>query len=277
MGSDHLIVSPEYVREIVAAQPLVYWRFEDDDPRQAANEMGGSYVAQLTGEADRVRQAGNASLELGAGLSDQALQSYMFCDQPLGSDFRKGYTLEAWFKPSHYHWGSVIGFLGDPEQPGWRAPHGLLLEIGGPRSTDSEIEHPGRVRYLHRNPPGGDFNSGTSCFSEDVYELRKWQHVVAVKTSTQLKLYVNGALAAEKDDPTTLPPGMKIIVGQLDREQFYRKFIGQIDELAVYPRPLSEEEVIRHYKLIRPSWPVPKPRKADQTATTTAVGIPASI
>ena len=180
MGSDHLVVSPEYVQEVVAAKPLVYWRFEDSDPSKVANEMGDKYHASLVGEAERVRQGGNTSLELGAGLSDQALRSYVYCESPLEDDFSGGYTLETWFKPSHYHWGSLVGFLGDPEQPGWRAPHGLLLEIGGPRLSDSEIEHPGRVRYLHRNPPGGDFNSGTSCFSEDVYDLRKWQRIAVL-------------------------------------------------------------------------------------------------
>jgi hypothetical protein len=254
MGSDHLTISPEYVRQIVDAGPLVYWRFEDDDPARIANEMGDKYQAVLAGEAERVRQGGNTSLELGGGLTDLALQSYVYCDTPLEADFSQGYTLETWVKPSHYHWGSVIGFLGDPEQPGWRVPHGLLLEIGGPRSSDTEIEHPGRVRYLHRNPPGGDFNSGTSCFSKDAYELRKWQHVVAVKSIDQMHLYINGQLVAEGSDGSTLAPGLKIIIGQLDREQFYRKFIGQIDELAVYPRPLSQEEVAEHYKTVRPSW-----------------------
>jgi hypothetical protein len=271
MGSDHLAVSPAYVQEVISAGPLAYWRFEDSNPKTVANEMGDNYHAMLTGEGERVRQGGNTSLELGAGLSDQALQSYVFCDEPLEADFSEGYTLETWVKPSHYHWGSLVGFLGDPEQPGWRVPHGLLLEIGGPRSSDSEIEHPGRVRYLHRNPPGGDFKSGTSCFSEDVYELRKWQHIAAVKSNTQLCLYINGSIVAQVDDATTLSPGLKVIIGQLDREQFYRKFIGQIDEFAIYARPLSEEEVVRHHKLVRPSWQTPAPvRKLDATTPADA-------
>ena len=63
----------------------------------------------------------------------------------------------------------------------------------------------------------------------------------------------------------------EIIIGQLDREQFYRKFVGQIDELAVYSRPLSEEEVVRHYKLIRPSWQPPTPQQQlEETATAQA-------
>ena len=268
MGSDHLPVTTEYVKEVVAAKPLIYWRFEDADSQRVSNEMGDSFSGQLKGVADRVRQAGNTSLELGAGLSEEALQSFVYCDEPLDGDFTAGYSLEVWFKPSHYHWGSVISFLGDPAQVGWRASHGLLLEIGGPRLSASEIEHPGRLRYLHRNPPGGDFASGTSLFSDAVYELRKWQHIVAVKTATDMRLYNNGDLVAKGDDSTTLAPGMKIMVGQLDREQFYRKFIGQIDELAVYNRPLSEKEIKSHYQLIRPSWNQRRvPGKSKETAS----------
>ena len=222
---------------------------------------------RLTGEAEWDSQAGNTSLELGAGLSELALQSYLFCDEPLSDGFDSGYTIEFWLKPSHYHWGSVVGLLGEPQQTGLRSPHGLLIEIGGPRTTASEIEHPGRVRFLHRNPPGDDVNSGTSIFSQNVYELRKWQHVAAVKTATHLQLYANGSLVAETGDESSLPPGMRIIIGQLDREQFYRKFVGQIDEFAVYPRPLSEAEVRQHYQLIRPRWSVQtEPTPSGKTA-----------
>jgi hypothetical protein len=254
MGSDHLAVSPEYVQTIVAGKPLVYWRFEDAEADRVANEMGPRYTGHLQGEADRVRQIGNTSLELGAGLTELALQSFIYTDDALEGDFPKGYAVEAWFKPSHYHWGSVISFLGDPAQPGWQAPHGLIIEIGGPRLSASEIEHPGKLRYVHRNPPGSDFASGTSLFSGEVYELRRWQHIVAVKSDSEMRLYNNGVLVASGNDSTGLAPGMKIVLGQLDRAQFYRKFIGQIDEFAVYPRPLSEEEVKGHFQLLRPSW-----------------------
>ncbi len=268
MGSDHLVVTPEYIREVISDKPLIYWRFEDSEANQVANEMSDSYQAHLTGVADRVRQAGNTSLELGAGLSAEALQSYVLCNEPLSDDFTDGYSVEAWVKPSHYHWGSLIAFLGNPPQPGWRAPHGFLLEIGGPCPSATAIEHPGRLRYLHRNPPSEDFNSGTSCFSEAAYELRKWQQIVAVKNQSEMRLYINGELVAQGEDSSTLAPGMKIMIGQLDREQFYRKFIGQIDELAIYPRPLSEQEIKKHFKLIRPSGnKLGFPRESNRTAS----------
>lgn len=275
MGSDNLVVTPEYVQEVVNAKPVIYWRFEDDSPHVISNEMGSRYQARLTGVADLVQQAGNSSLELGAGLTDEALSSYVYCDEPLDQDFSAGYSLEAWVKPSHYHWGSVVGFLGEPTHPGWNATHGLLLEVGGPRSSPTEIEHPGRLRYLHRSPPGEDIASGTSCFSEKVYELRKWQHVVAVKTKSKLQLYVNGEpVAAEREDSTSLVPGMKVIIGQLDRERFYRKFVGQIDEIAIYPRPLSSEDIIKHFKLVRPTWNrINLPPEPNQTAEAVLLNI----
>jgi hypothetical protein len=40
-------------------------------------------------------------------------------------------------------------------------------------------------------------------------------------------------------------------VGQLDQNRDNRRFIGQIDELAVYPRALSDQEVRRRYELLR--------------------------
>jgi hypothetical protein len=40
-------------------------------------------------------------------------------------------------------------------------------------------------------------------------------------------------------------------VGQLDQNRDNRRFIGQIDELAVYPRALSDQEIRRRYELLR--------------------------
>ena len=50
---------------------------------------------------------------------------------------------------------------------------------------------------------------------------------------------------------STLPPGLRVIVGQLDESRVERPFTGQLDELAIYPRPLSVEELRRHFELIR--------------------------
>ncbi|MBX3425540.1 MAG: LamG domain-containing protein [Pirellulales bacterium] len=267
MGSDGLHVTREYAREVLAAQPLIYWRFEDKNPQRINNAAADRYHGRVVGVAEMIRDRSNQYLDLGAALTDEAYSTYLVSEEPIRESFDAGYAVEAWIKPSHYHWCSLVALICPPPEPDWRSPHALLLELGGPRAAESSIEHPGRLRFLHRNPPSDVAGSGTSVFSEELYDLRRWQHVVAVKEGDRLKLYVNGKLSATGVDPTPLASGWRLLVGQLDEKQNYRRFIGQIDELAVYPHPLSEQDIVRHYELIRhPRRTEPRNPEASRTA-----------
>ena len=67
-----------------------------------------------------------------------------------------------------------------------------------------------------------------------------------------MRLYVNGELVAEGEDASELPSGLRLLVGRLYPSQGVRPFIGQLDELALYNRALSAEEIATHYQLVRP-------------------------
>jgi hypothetical protein len=134
----------------------------------------------------------------------------------------------------------------------------LLIEAGGPITDPSIIERPGRVRFLHRSPPSDDPAKGTSCFSDHPYEVRKWQHVAAVKEGDAMRLYVNGKRVATGSDASNFPGNCKLVVGQIDEVRNIRRFVGQLDELAVFPRALTEAEIARRYQLIRAESP-PRP------------------
>jgi hypothetical protein len=131
-------------------------------------------------------------------------------------------------------------------------PHGMLIELGGTGMIPSAVHHPGRIRFLHRNPASHDSQLGTSCYSTIAYTLRKWQHVVAVKDGHQMRLYINGQLAGEGADASELPSGLRLLVGKLYPASRVRPFIGQLDELALYYRALSQKEIETHYRVVRP-------------------------
>jgi hypothetical protein len=252
MQSDNLPISREYVDEVLRGKPILYWRFDDQSPDVVRNEVDvRQYNGRVVGAIQRIDEGDNRDVELGAGLTDEALHAYIISDEPLTADFSHGYSLEMWLKPSHYHWGTVVSFIGAPSQSGAVTPHGVLFELGGPIAYPSSIEQPGRLRFLHRSPPSDNLAQGTSCFSETPYELRKWQHVAAVKDGAQMRLYVDGRLVATGDDSTARPAGLSLIIGQLDRSRTDRRFVGQIDELAVYARALTAEEIRRRYEIIR--------------------------
>lgn len=258
MQSDDLPISEAYVAEVLASGPLLYWRFDDRNTDVVRNEVDDRrYNGRVVGAIKRADEGDNRDIELGAGLTDEALHAYIISDAPLDADFSHGYSLEMWIKPSHYHWGTAASFIGAQSKSETVTPHGVLFELGGPIAYPSSIEQPGRLRFLHRSPPSDDVTQGTSCFSEMPYELRKWQHVAAVKDGSRMRLYVDGRLVAAGDDSTALPAGLSLIVGQLDQWRTDRRFVGQIDELAVYARVLTAEEILSRYETVRSRPPKP--------------------
>jgi hypothetical protein len=136
----------------------------------------------------------------------------------------------------------------------------MLLELGGSGLIPTAVHHPGRIRFLHRSPASNDSATGTSCYSSAAYSLRKWQHLVAVKDGSKLRLYLNGEQVGEEDDDSRLTPGLKLLVGRLYPARNVRPFKGQLDELALYGRALSAEEIEAHYRIIRPQAPAAEPR-----------------
>lgn len=252
MVSDRLKISQQYVDAIRQAAPIVYWRFEEVRDGQIPNEAGDHYNGVVVGKPDWASQGENRAIELGSGLSDESLRAYVESSESLGRAITDSYSIEVWVKPSHYHLGALVSLARNLPDG---SEHGALLELGGPLTTPSTIEHPGRIRFLHRDPPSFDPSAGTSCFSKSPYELRCWEHVVAVKDGGEMRLYIDGELVAAADDNTGLAENLSLLIGQLDRHRDWRRFVGQLDELAVYNRALSDSEIRRHFQLVRPKKP----------------------
>jgi hypothetical protein len=67
-----------------------------------------------------------------------------------------------------------------------------------------------------------------------------------------MRLYINGDQVAEGEDRSDLPHGLRLLVGRLYPDRGVRPFIGQLDELALYRRALTPQEITQHYRLVRP-------------------------
>ncbi|MBN1421557.1 MAG: LamG domain-containing protein [Planctomycetes bacterium] len=79
----------------------------------------------------------------------------------------------------------------------------------------------------------------------------EWTHVVCVYDGLELRLYVNGAIAVS----LPLDPGMCVLgqsISALDLGYGHccgkESFIGEMDELKVYKRALTDEEILGHYE-----------------------------
>lgn len=245
MATDFLSVTPEYVRTIVAARPVAYWRFEQAPQDGTPNEMGGAYRGIVKGQVGWAGPEGNRAVELGLSAKPGSIRASESWDAVLAGDF----SIELWMKPSHHHLGSMVGFVGEFDPALRRNRHGILLEACGPSNPWLRVNE---VRFLHRSELTANATDGVSCFSGKPYEPRRWQHLVAERDGDKLLLYVDGELVQQAVDGRPTPRGLQLVIGQLYTETVERFFIGQLDEVAIYDRALSSEEAASHYRLLRP-------------------------
>lgn len=245
MANDQINVSPQYGAKIAAAQPTAYYRFEDQDAAVVKNEMGPRHALSIEGDGVRI-----ASRD-GNGVAEFVLREEAAClTSPEPFDELNGdYTVEMWVKPSHFQWGTLAALLErDYDDQGEIDRHAMIVELQGANAPPEGIAK--SVRFLHRSPPSEE-RGGTSCFSSAFYRAQAWQHVAAVKRGDQLNLFLNGELVASAVDATYLPKGLQLVVGQLFSFGTVRPFVGHIDELAIYARALTIDEIREHIATMR--------------------------
>jgi len=136
------------------------------------------------------------------------------------------YTIALWFR--------VDGGSGSRDILSAKGPsgvNGVLLEIQGD----------GTLRNLHRFPfaSGG----GSNIYTEASYDDGSWHHAAAVKTASEMILYVDGQQVGTQPDSSQFEgPLGEIWLGTLD-QRVDRMLPGAIDDLRIYNRALSEQEI----------------------------------
>lgn len=245
MASDQITATPEYAATIAAADPAAYYRFEEADAAVVKNEMGPRHALEAKGDGVRITSRD------GGGVAEFVIRDEAAClTSPEPFDELDGdYTVEMWVKPSHYQWGALAALLErDHDDKGEIDRHALIVELQGANAPPEGLAK--SLRFVHRSPPSEE-RGGTSCFSSAFYRAQSWQHVAAVKRGDQLNLYLNGERVASAVDATHLPKGLQLVVGQLFSFGTVRPFVGHIDELAIYARALSAEEIRQHIAMMR--------------------------
>lgn len=252
MLTDDLMLDHQYAAVVKKHKPLAYWRFESISGGRVENEMGPHLPIRILGDVALRGGEANHYAEFVDSLEEQHINAMLVTDEPISVDPLKEYSIEIWVKPSHYQQASIVGLVGGPLDENHQSRHGMLLELAGPHPPVTSTAHPGRVRYLNRFPAARYPQRNESVFSQDAYELRRWQHVVVVKDTEQKRLYINGVLQAERRDTNPLSGGLTLLVGRLHQQRPERRFIGQFDDLAIYDHALTTADVEEHYRLARP-------------------------
>ncbi|MCO6046950.1 LamG domain-containing protein [Aeoliella sp. ICT_H6.2] len=257
MAFDRLDFGHAYRDAILESKPDVYWRFEDgDDAVENEGRLEG-FTGYVSGSVSWYNTLENRALEFGLTETPGLLVSRATWP----TEDLDNYTVQFWVKPSHYHKGALLGLVGDT-LPDGRCPHSLLLELSGLQEGFDQYVTPNALRFVHRSPASVLPEDGAHCSSESPYSVRQWQQVVARKMGSRLELFCNAEKVASAENSKPLPVGNRVLIGQVypvfikaSRGIAHRPFVGQIDEVSLYGRALSDKEIRRHYELGRQSPP----------------------
>ncbi|NLF70232.1 MAG: hypothetical protein GX575_14430 [Candidatus Anammoximicrobium sp.] len=222
---------------LAAAKPMAYWRLDEFAGPRAVDSSGQnrdaiyepgvlfflegprSDVYCADGETNRAAHFAGGRIETRlAGLKDR-------------------YTLSLWF------WNGMPA--DGRETAGWicsrghnhgLGPHGDHLGVGGTATA------PGRLIFQH-----GDAHRGTKPLAGRTEIARwTWNHVALVREGQAVRVYLNGQPQPEIEAnvPADFPAGFDqwFFGGRCDNDSNWE---GRLDEIAVFDRPLSAEEIAK--------------------------------
>lgn len=249
LGAPPLTLDPSYSRIVMASRPWSYWRFESMDGGTVPNQVAGRPPLlargplRLTDPTPARPAPANRSAVFAPG---QALQ-YFEMEGPWQPAPELGRAAELWFLPEAIDHASLLSLVGQKDTN----HHALFLEM---TSRNRHTLHPPAiVRFLDRWPAGTD--GGCNIYSEHHYTPYRWHHVVGQMNAGRMELFLDGELTrslSENLEHPTQPS--QVLLGRLSTIPLTdyihcRAFVGRIDEVALYDRPLSAEEVRDHYRL----------------------------
>ena len=220
-------VHATYEQEVLADEPFVYFRFEDEDADQAidssGNDLHGEYIDGAdTGEPSATDGLGNAVALDGASGYIQLDVLDLEAEQ---------FTIETWIYLELLAGGCCTSiFSPDGWEPGW-----LHYNLRGD----------GNVEFALNSGGPNNHNS-----EPDSVPFEEWTHVASVYDMDEalVRTFINGEEVDvfPPDFQTPLPVAL-IVEAQIGAWQNTRFLGGLLDEFAIYDSALSEDRILAHY------------------------------
>ena len=137
------------------------------------------------------------------------------------------FTVEAWVKSTNSTYGSGIVSKGSWENIGYFISYAY---------------NPANALYFGIRDSEGYKNA--LFFKSSTYN---WTHLVGIKTNNHLETWVNGFKINEYDGPigSIRNPGLPLTIGKSSNDYYFN---GSIDELRIWNRALSPDEIKMHYQ-----------------------------
>lgn len=236
-----LALNPSYPADVLALRPLGYWRFEEMRVGRIASELPGWADAVAHGDASieaeaddnhsgRLRYSpNNGAFSIdGKGTADLAGDFTIAMFVQL--DWLQNYTLVA---SSRWRDDSSL-------------PRGNQFMFKAYASFEqSGIQGTGLYSVFREKPA---WEGGTEIFGNRPMRPKFWHHVALSRSAGVVTLHLDGKPVAEEAIPSAPIDFDHLFIGRSDSpsrppEFLERGLIGNVDELAIFGRGLSEGEI----------------------------------
>lgn len=244
LAAPALVLDPGYRSAVLESRPWGYWRFESMDGGMIPNEIVGRPPLRVNGPVRLTEPAlGNRSVAFSGGKDAQ----YLMMDSPWRTTRYPGYAIELWCLTEQIGHSALVSTTAPPDTNF----HQFLLEL---TSKDRGTLHqPASIRFLHRCPPGT--GGGDNLYSHNLYIPFRWHHIVGQVNGDRMELVMDGEPTPPLSvDPEDTDQPSQFLLGRLSTVPKHgtlweRPLVGRMDEVAIYDRPLTIEEIRRHHRL----------------------------
>jgi Concanavalin A-like lectin/glucanases superfamily len=253
-----------YSAVVLAKAPVGYWRLGESSGPTAAdssnNANSGTYFGDPNlGQPGAIANSSNTAVGLrGAGSSD-----YVEIPDPDNASFSQvtsgaGLSVEVWMRPD------LLVFPGQTTEPyiHWLGKGEHSQEEWGLRFYSQDaLDRPNRISAYIWSPSGGE--GAGAYFPNPDLELGVWLHIVAcydpgdwtTDPPAGVTIYRNGVRQLGPPSSGTLystfnvtPAHGSAPVRLGARDDLTLTLAGGLDEVAIYPRVLTADEVLENYR-----------------------------
>ena len=204
---------------------VAYWKLDEGEGTMAKDSSGNNNDGTLKNGPQWVEG------KVGMALEFDGNDDYVDCGTPLNSP--QSWSYEVFFKPFDIPDGAE-GLVGESNNPRlqWGAHWSGIPKVAG---------------FLYDSTAG----KGKTLYSNEI-EINCWHHVVMVVNTIQkrMDLYVDTNRYTLTWDET-FNPNKPDATHYLNYRDGYKLFYGIIDEVRIYNRALAEEEIKRHYWVLK--------------------------
>lgn len=225
-----------YAQEVMRDGASHYWRLGESSGSTAADSAAtndGTYGSSVgRGAAGAIAGDSNRAADLGTSTNGWIQTG----ERSLARNY---FSIETWIKASSSDRGRIVGFGSSSSLTGTSSSKDRHLYLDGQGRLNFGV-YPGDERVVR---------------SSQSYTDSRWHHVVATMGADGMRLYVDGNQVASSAQDTV---GQNYFgywriggdtLGGWPNQPSGDYYGGLVDEVAIYPRPMSAATVREHYQL----------------------------